>query len=124
MPTNVLCSYCYTAQLKMMQASPYLVYNKYYKEQLEYAQSRCGFTGPTDILGGLTLAKADDSLLCACNQTYVTKDGDTCDGIVAQYSVASASIFTGNSEVIANCFELPVGADLCVPLSCSPLYIL
>ncbi|CAG8005098.1 unnamed protein product [Penicillium nalgiovense] len=122
MPHNELCSYCYTTRLQMMQASAYSVYNSDYQEQLEYAQAECGFTGPTDIAESLDLKKSDATTFCASNRTYSTVTGDKCDSIAVKYSVASASIFTGNSEIIANCSQLPVGVDLCIPLSCTPLY--
>ncbi|OOQ88034.1 LysM domain protein [Penicillium brasilianum] len=122
MPHLELCSDCYISRLKMMQASAYSVYNSDYEEQLEYAQSECGFTGPTDVPESLTLTKLVDTEYCAFNRTYSTVEGDTCDSLALAYSVGSASIFTGNSDIIANCSQLPVGVDLCIPLSCSPLY--
>lgn len=122
MPHSEICSYCYTTRLKMMQASAYSIYDKFYKAQLEYVQSECGFSGPTNLPESLSLAKPDEPISCAMNRTHTTEKGDTCDSIAARYSVSSASILMGNSEIIANCYRLPVGVDLCIPLSCTPLY--
>lgn len=122
MPEDELCSYCYTSKLQIMQASHYSIYNEDYKAQLEYAQSKCGFSGPTDLPGSLTLIKPDPAPFCAFNRTYTTVKGDTCDIIALKYNVSSASIFTGNSDIIASCSQLPAGVTLCIPLSCSPLY--
>lgn len=36
MPKDQLCSYCYGAKLKIMQQSPYSVYDGFYEERLKY----------------------------------------------------------------------------------------
>ena len=35
MPNDELCSYCFGAKLRLMQTSPYSVYNDYYAETLK-----------------------------------------------------------------------------------------
>ncbi|KAH1458096.1 hypothetical protein KXX58_009535 [Aspergillus fumigatus] len=50
MPHSELCSYCYVTRYKMMQATPYSIYDKTYQSDLEFIHSKCGLSGPTSIL--------------------------------------------------------------------------
>ncbi|KAF3492429.1 LysM domain-containing protein [Arthroderma uncinatum] len=124
MPTNELCSYCYITRLTMMQSSSYSVYNKIFQESLEEAQSRCDFTGPIDIPPPPVLEKPDPPPMCLSGNKHLIRKWDSCDSIATKNSVASAAIFTLNSDVFFGCdvLSLSIGKELCLPLNCSSTY--
>ncbi|KAB8225907.1 pectin lyase-like protein [Aspergillus novoparasiticus] len=124
MPQDELCSSCYIEKLQMMQSSSYSIYDDHYKRVLEYAQNKCGITGPTDVPPQLVVETPAETPLCASGQTHTAQSDDTCDSLALQYSVASAAIFRANSDVIYNCSWVPEGAELCMPLSCGSQYTL
>lgn len=124
MPKDELCSYCDVTKLQMMPASQYSVYNEVYKWRLEYVQNECGISGPTAIPSELGRRESEPEPLCVSRTTYTTQDGNSCDSIELKYSVASASIFTGNPGLIMDCSDVPGGIDLCMPLTCEEQYIL
>lgn len=117
-----LCSFCNTKFLKTMQASSYSVYNDYYKHSLELAQSKCGFSGPTDFPPSLVLRKPPSPAICPTGDTYTTKAGDTCDSIALEHNVSSDALFGDNSKLYQRCHRIPVGVELCLPFPCNRVY--
>ncbi|KAK2846374.1 hypothetical protein FQN49_005788 [Arthroderma sp. PD_2] len=126
MPTNELCSYCYTTRLKMMQSSSYSIYDEVYKDALMEVKNRCDYTGPVDIPPSLILEKPDPPPMCLSGNTHEIKKSDSCEEIALKYSVASAAIFTLNSDLFHGCDRLSssIGKTLCLPLNCSSVYTL
>lgn len=124
MPKDELCSYCYTKRLEIMQSSSYSVYNKDYKRAMEVVNDKCGLSLPTDIPPSPIIKKPPPPPMCVSGDIYTVKEGDTCDSIALEKSIASAALFTANSEKINGCAKLPVGAELCLPLTCEKQYTL
>jgi hypothetical protein len=128
MPEAELCSYCNVEKYRVMQSSPYSVYNTgldlSYQDTLEYIYATCpGESGPTEIHAPV-ITLAEEPVSCFTEAIYTTKAGDTCDSIAQTHSVASASLLEFNSKLLYNCTEVTVGIDLCLPLTCDTLYIL
>jgi hypothetical protein len=120
-----MCSYCFSTLLAMRQASKYAAFTKLDQQNLKYIQEHCNIAGPTDLHDdSLMLPDPTPDPICASDNVYITKDGDTCDTIAIEHSVASASIIFGNPTIIGNCSELPVGKNICLPFSCASPYIL
>lgn len=63
-----MCSTCYVKRLAMMQASPYSIYNDYYKRQLQYIYTKCGLKGNTTVPNSLTPELEDNSLDCGTDE--------------------------------------------------------
>ncbi|KAJ5130998.1 Peptidoglycan-binding Lysin subgroup, partial [Penicillium bovifimosum] len=124
MPTDELCSYCYTTMLEMRQASIYSSYKESDKENLELIQSTCRLTGPTELHDPPYTVTPTPDPVCVSNTTYTTQSGDTCDKLAKQYSVASAAILYANPTIIGNCSDLPASRDICMPLACDTQYTL
>jgi hypothetical protein len=114
-----LCSFCNVQWHQMMQKSPYSLYNKNYKSNLEYINSACGLTFPTAIpnLKIFESPHIERSPYCATHLLYTTSAGDTCNSIATQFKVASAAIRAVNWPPI-DCFTIPEGTRLCIPFRC------
>ncbi|GAQ09970.1 glucan 1,3-beta-glucosidase [Aspergillus lentulus] len=126
MPQGELCSYCYITRYKMMQATPYSIYDKSYQSDLEFMHSKCGLSGPRNILPPLQEFPdpyKNNLTFCISETTYTADPGDTCDLIARKYSVSSASLYMGNPN-LHDCRNIPAGTELCIPLSCNPTYTL
>ncbi|RPA79578.1 pectin lyase-like protein [Ascobolus immersus RN42] len=125
MPKSELCSFCNVQKLKMMQSSRYSYYDNFYKQELEYIYANCpGTSGPTDLHPPLINTEPEVEPFCLSGEYYTTVTGDTCDSVASTHQVASASLFTGNSESypFINCAAantLKPGLDLCLPLTCT-----
>ena len=89
MPVEELCSFCHVKWHQMMQTSPYSLYDKNYKSNLQRINSACDLTLPTAI-PKLTLFEnphIEWDPYCTTHLSYTTSAGDTCDGIAAQFGV-------------------------------------
>ncbi|KAM0420326.1 hypothetical protein ACHAPT_011868 [Fusarium lateritium] len=115
-----LCSDCYVGRLRMMQASPYSIYRMAsgYQDALQHATRRCGLKDQ-DVKPQPPVipAKPKSETWCLSERTYEARKGDTCDSVARRFSVSSASIFIGNSN-IHNCSDLGAGTKLCLSLEC------
>jgi hypothetical protein len=126
MPEAELCSYCYIEKHRIMQSSPYSFYHRtpFYKSRLEYIYATCpGVSGPTEFLPLPVASPPEESRMCFTDSTYVSKEGDTCDSIAQESSVSSAYLQMANTDVLYNCTNVPANKELCLPLTCSTLYI-
>lgn len=120
MPKNELCSECYVNRLKMMQSSPYSIYRtqSFYQGALKRAVDVCSLSDqPVSPQPPVIPVKPPQETWCISGKTYKTADNDTCDSIAEEFSVSSASLFIGNSE-IRDCSSIPTGSKLCLPLQC------
>jgi LysM domain. len=122
MPEAEACSYCYTTRLQMMQHTPYSMYDHYYQEVLVELNSRCGLSGPTDILEIPWATIEEENEFCVSDNYYTTVQGDNCTSIAAANKVSSASLYTGIQEKIVDCFSIKAGLKLCLPLTCDDTY--
>lgn len=105
MPQGELCLYCYITCYKMMQATPYSIYDKSYQSDLKFMHSKCGLSRPRNILPPLQefLDPYKNNLtFCISETTYTADPGDTCDLIAWKYSVSSALLYIGNPN-LHNC---------------------
>ncbi|KAJ6002217.1 hypothetical protein N7499_001918 [Penicillium canescens] len=119
MPIEELCSFCNVQWHQMMQTSPYSRYDNNYKSNLEHINSACNLAIPTAI-PNLTLFEnphVERDPYCATHLSYTTSAGDTCNGIAAQFKVASAAVRAVNWPPI-DCFAIPEGKRLCIPFGC------
>ncbi|PYH80406.1 pectin lyase-like protein [Aspergillus uvarum CBS 121591] len=128
MPSAEMCSYCFTTSLQMRQTSPYAAYTEDDKDGLELVHQQCGLSGATELHDPLwtttTTTEEAEPPFCASGVTHITVEGDTCDSLATQYSVASAAIQIGNPALVNDCRELIAGRELCIPFSCDTLYTL
>jgi hypothetical protein len=124
MAKDDMCSYCFSTLLVMRQASNYAAFTQRDQNNLKYIQEQCALAGPTDLHDSLLLPDTTPDAICASDNVYTTKAGDTCDTIAIEHNLASASIIFGNPSIIANCSSLPIGKQLCLPFSCASPYIL
>ncbi|PTB47605.1 carbohydrate-binding module family 50 protein [Trichoderma harzianum CBS 226.95] len=122
MPVNEVCSYCFMGIRAIMQTSAYSAYDKVYKAELDYINSKCRKIYHTDIKPSLFPPPLDTP--CPAEQVYVTKQGDSCDSIALQHSVSSAAIFMANNLNITNCSSIPSNITLCLPSSCGSTYVI
>ncbi|CAG8018440.1 unnamed protein product [Penicillium nalgiovense] len=113
-----------TSPPTMMQQTPYSVYDDYYQEVLVELNSRCGLSGPTDILEVPWATIEEEDEFCVSDKYYTTVKGDNCTSIAAANKVSSASLYTGNQEKIVDCFSVKAGLKLCLPLTCEDTYSL
>ncbi|OGE51614.1 hypothetical protein PENARI_c013G11082 [Penicillium arizonense] len=116
MPMEELCSFCNVQWHQMMQTSPYSHYDNNYKSNLEHINRACGLTILTDI-PKLTLFEnphVEWGPYCPTHLLYTTSAGDTCDGIAAQFKVASAAVRGVNWSPI-DCFAIPEGNQTRTP---------
>ncbi|KAI8676052.1 Glucan 1,3-beta-glucosidase [Fusarium keratoplasticum] len=115
-----LCSDCYVGRLRMMQASPYSVYGlvSEYQDALQHVTARCGLKGQ-DLKPQPSVfpTKAKAETWCLSEKTYDTRKGDTCDSVAQNFSISSASIVIGNSN-IGRCSNLDAGTKLYLSLEC------
>ncbi|KAF7552507.1 hypothetical protein G7Z17_g4263 [Cylindrodendrum hubeiense] len=115
-----ICSDCYVGRLQMMQASPYSIYRAYtfYQDALKSVKQRCNLKKQeTEPQPPLIPVQSEPETWCLSNNIYNTTDGDTCDSIAKKFSVSSASIYIGNSNV-QNCSSIDAGTSVCLSLEC------
>lgn len=121
MPREEMCSYCWVSRLRMMQASPLSAYavDPTFKRSLELVNERCGLNIPTDPQPPPE-TQPDSPSYCLSNNFYTVAKGDNCTSIALAHSVSSADLLNNNKETApsVNCTALPIGAHLCLPLSC------
>ncbi|KAJ5461805.1 uncharacterized protein N7458_003357 [Penicillium daleae] len=102
-----------------MQTSPYSLYDKNYKSNLEHINSACNLTLPTAI-PNLILSETphiERDPYCATLLSYTTTAGDTYNSIAAQFKVSSAAVRAVNWPTI-DCFAIPECTRLCIPFGC------
>ncbi|KAF5366511.1 hypothetical protein D9757_012173 [Collybiopsis confluens] len=63
------------------------------------------------IMGAKVLAQASDS----CQALYTVVSGDVCINIAEKFNVTTAALLSANPTVDANCDNLGVGQQLCIP---------
>jgi hypothetical protein len=124
MPTEELCSYCFTNSLQMRQASPYGLYTEQDQRDLQLVHETCGLTGPTDLHPPLFLDPPASPAICSSGITHTIASGETCDSIALQYGVASATIHSTNADLIYSCAELIEDREICIPLGCDRTYVI
>ncbi|KAF5383492.1 hypothetical protein D9757_006090 [Collybiopsis confluens] len=64
-------------------------------------------------LGAIMAAKV---LAQTCQATYTVVSGDNCVAIAAKFNVTDAALLAANPAVDANCDNLFIGQQLCIPL--------
>ncbi|KAI5455805.1 LysM domain protein [Mariannaea sp. PMI_226] len=121
MPKADLCSYCYGAKLRMMQQSPYSVYDDLFASDLEYVNKACGVTGPITEPPNPIHVNTTEPDQCASGKFYKTQPSDTCDTIALAQSVSAASLFYLNPNLL-NCTSISAGTSLCLPDKCDSLH--
>ncbi|KAH8123306.1 hypothetical protein FP744_10004943 [Trichoderma asperellum] len=85
MPVNEVYSFCFMGIRWIMQSLAYSAYDKVYKAELDYINTKCRKVYHTDIKPSLFPPPLDTP--CPAEQAYVTKQGDSCDSIALQHSV-------------------------------------
>ncbi|TGO33454.1 hypothetical protein BHYA_0245g00070 [Botrytis hyacinthi] len=123
MPRDEMCSVCYTQRLKMMRSSQYSGYDRVYSSIFTYVANACSLGYATDVLPPLVISTPPPTPICASENYYTTKTGDTCDTISLSQNISSASLFISSTE-ITNCANITPGVKLCLPLSCQYTYTL
>ncbi|KAH7309114.1 LysM domain protein [Stachybotrys elegans] len=117
MPTSEMCSECYVNRLAMMQNTSYSIYDQYYQSDLQLVYQKCGKTGPTHLPPQLDPLEQETEF-CLSDKYYTTqKDNEACDQIALSNNVSSAALYSLNPQ-IQDCFSIPQGTKLCLPLSC------
>ncbi|KAH8168700.1 LysM domain protein [Sarocladium implicatum] len=122
MAEKELCSFCFGAKLRMMQASPYSAYDELYAEMLKHVNKNCAVESPTSPQ--LPPWSGQDPLPdqeCPRNATYTTRDGDTCDSIALDKSLSAATLYYINPDLL-NCSGIAGGQTLCLPESCASIH--
>ncbi|RAH79622.1 hypothetical protein BO86DRAFT_148154 [Aspergillus japonicus CBS 114.51] len=119
LPVEELCSFCNVQWHRVMQTSPYSLYDRNYKSYLEHINRACDLNLPTAIP---KLVLSEDPHIerdpyCATLLSYTTSPGDTCDSIAAQFQVSSAAVRAASWPLI-DCFAIPEGTRLCTPFRC------
>ncbi|KAL3478251.1 pectin lyase-like protein [Aspergillus californicus] len=122
MPEAEMCSYCFSTMLQMRQESPYALYEERDQQGLQLTHATCGLTGPTDLHPPLFTKDPLPPTTCTSGTTHIVSEGETCDDIALQYSVASATIHNTNADLIWSCSELIGGRKICIPLGCDRTY--
>ncbi|KAL2204346.1 hypothetical protein CC79DRAFT_1277976 [Sarocladium strictum] len=124
MPKSELCSYCFGARLRMMQASAYSVYDELFAEMLKHVNKECGVQGPTDPIVPEPLCDndEDEDYLCDGGETHTSKEGDTCDSIAQAHSVSASSLYYINADLV-DCNDVWTGQRLCLPDACETVHI-
>ncbi|GAQ11747.1 hypothetical protein ALT_9068 [Aspergillus lentulus] len=120
MPVEELCSFCNVQWHQMMQTSPYSLYDRNYKSNLERINSACNLTLPTAIPNLMLFENPYikwDRYCPGTHLSYTTSAGDTCNSIAAQFNVSSAAVRSVNWPPI-DCFAIPEGTRLCIPFGC------
>jgi hypothetical protein len=105
-----------------MQSSPYSVYNEHYNRIIEDINDRCGRSLPTAIPPSPVLKKPRPPAICVSGETFTTRGGERCAEIALARNVASAALFTANSNAIVRCDDLQPHLVLCLPLNCARLH--
>ncbi|KAH6857100.1 pectate lyase superfamily protein-domain-containing protein [Chaetomium sp. MPI-CAGE-AT-0009] len=123
MPDSELCSDCFTARVRMMQQSTYSVYNTvpWYQRALEAIRARCSLALPDDVPPPL-IEVPTPSPFCVSDKYYTIQAGDDCNSIALANSVSSASVVDAAKavgDVVGGCSGLPVGLEICLPLTCT-----
>ncbi|GFF51405.1 hypothetical protein IFM58399_09057 [Aspergillus lentulus] len=120
MPVEELCSFCNVQWHQMMQTSPYSLYDKNYKSNVERINSACNLTLPTAIPNLMLFENPYvewDRYCPGTHLSYTTSAGDTCNSIAAQFNVSSAAVRSVNWPPI-DCFAIPESTRLCIPFGC------
>lgn len=107
----------------MMQSSSYSVYNKMYKEQLEYVYAACGLQGPTEIPKSVEIISSSEPPFCLSGKRYTTKTGDSCESVANSTSVSGAALYMGNQDLVTDCTDIQPGLSICLPLTCITHYL-
>ncbi|KAL2211281.1 LysM domain protein [Sarocladium strictum] len=122
MPEDELCSYCFGAKLRMMQASPYSAYDELYASMLEHVNEVCGVEAPTaPQIPPWSGEDPDPEDQCDGGDVYTTQDGDSCDSIALDKSISSATLYYNNPDLL-NCSSIPSGQTLCLPEPCEDIH--
>ncbi|WYZ42264.1 hypothetical protein EsH8_V_001159 [Colletotrichum jinshuiense] len=120
MPDSELCSDCHLGRLKMMQDSPYSIYASfpYYQNAMKRAVDRCSL-GSQDVAPKDSPFPVEEQgpVFCLSDREHRSVDGETCDSIAKQHSVASASLLAANPQIL-DCSAVEAGLTLCLPLTC------
>lgn len=120
MPKDEMCSDCYVHRLAMMQASPYTVYDDYYKSDLELVYKTCGKTGDTDVQPPIK-PTPEESNMCVSDEWHtVGSEAESCEDIAFLKNVSTVALYTANPKIY-DCSSIPARSELCLPLSCGRL---
>ncbi|GAW07188.1 hypothetical protein F5879DRAFT_948295 [Lentinula edodes] len=57
----------------------------------------------------------------SCQTTYTVVSGDNCVALAAKFNVTDAALLAANPAVDANCDNLFIGQQLCIPASPCPV---
>ncbi|KAJ3767090.1 hypothetical protein FB446DRAFT_793512 [Lentinula raphanica] len=66
-------------------------------------------------LGAIQCANSIAVPRATCEATYTVVSGDTCDEIAAKYGITAAALEIANPQIDANCDNLFIGEQLCIP---------
>ena len=120
MPKSEMCSDCYVNRLAMMQNTPYSVYDKNYKTDLELVYETCGKTGDTTIPPPI-ISIPEQSTMCVSDKWHTVGDQtETCEDVAFLNNVSTVSLYTNNPQIF-DCSSIDSGTKLCLPLSCGKL---
>lgn len=108
----------------MLQADAYSNdYTEDWQSTYQYVAQTCNLTvvdfNATQSAFNVTVPA--DTPNCVSQNTYTTKDGDTCDSIALAYGVSAATMFYINSNIM-NCSSIWSGTPLCLPETCASVY--
>ncbi|KAF5570185.1 hypothetical protein FPHYL_1461 [Fusarium phyllophilum] len=125
LPKSDLCSYCNVEQYVMMQADAFTgAYDEYAKASYEYVAKACNLDvdnfNATDSAFNITVPDTTSNI-CVSGNTYITKDGDSCDSIALAQGVSAATMYYINSNIF-DCHKIATGTELCLPFTCTKIY--
>jgi LysM repeat protein len=109
----------------MMQSDAYTgAYDEYAKASYEYVAKACNLDvdnfNATDSAFNVTVPDTTSNI-CVSGNTYITKDGDSCDSIALAQGVSAATMYYINSNIF-DCHKIATGTELCLPLTCTKIY--
>ncbi|KAH7020571.1 hypothetical protein EDB80DRAFT_677493 [Ilyonectria destructans] len=121
MPEEEMCTDGYINRVALMQASPYSVYDKNYKSDLELVYKRCGQTGNTTIPPPI-ISVPEQSTMCLSDKWHTVGScaDETCEDVAFLNNVSTVSLYTTNPDIF-DCSSILSGTELCLPLSCGKL---
>lgn len=95
-------------------------YHDEFAQDFASATSSCGangyaFTSPAPY--AISANPAPDPTPPTCSDPYVVKAGDSCDAIALSKGISSYAIITAGN-LLSDCTNLQVGAELCLPGPC------
>lgn len=125
LPIEDLCSYCNVQQLSLLQANAYSdAYTEEWRLTYEAVALACNLTvsdfDPVESAFNVTVPAVEVD--CISGNIYTTEEGDSCDSIAQAYRVSAATMFYINPNIV-NCSSIWTGTDLCLPQTCSSIYI-